>query len=122
MFGCGTFTLLFIYAVLGPTVCFVALAMAIALATSFICTMYRAELSDKTLTQDLALLKRLFDTDTMLLLHPTRADVISYYTRTTDIDYQLLALFIGPGLHTQLTTNTSIRLTEGNARQVMHVL
>ena len=122
MFGSGTFTLLLIYTIMGPTIFFVTISIALAFIASFAITAYRAELSDKSLTQDLALIKNVFNTTAILASTPTHRDVVSYYTRTTDTDYKLLELFVGPGLHTRLCTAHPILSHTGNARQVMYVL
>ena len=122
MFGIGTLSILIIYTMIGPTISFAIVAIAMAFITSVLVTVYKAEITPKTLSQDLSLIKNAFNTDAILASTPTQRDVISYYTNTTNRDYKLLELFVGPGLHTRLSVNYPILHHTGNARQVMYVL
>ena len=122
MFGIGTLSLLIFYTMIGPTISFAIIAIVLAFITSLLVTVYKAEISPTTLSKDLSLIKKAFDTDAILASIPTQRDVISYYTKTTDRDYKLLELFVGPGLHTRLCVNYPILYHTGNARQVMYVL
>ena len=122
MFGIGTASLLIILTLMGPTVSFILIAVVLAYATGIIFTVFKDTLSDETLTQDLASIKRAFNTDTIIKSSPTQQDVISYYTQGADREHRLLELFTGPGLHTCLTANHPIYSHSGKARQVMYVM
>ncbi len=122
MFSWCTLTLLLIRAIMSPTLLFVAASIAAAFVFSLLTSAYKAELSDKSLAQDLAVIQHAFNTTTMLASTPTQQHMVSYYTRTTDKDYRLLELLVGPGLHTRLSAAHPIRSHTGNARQVMYVL
>jgi SAM-dependent methyltransferase len=123
MFGAGIACLLLvIHTIMSPAILCISISIVAAFVASFLSAAYMAELSDKTLAQDLQLIKGAFDTDALLANTPTQRDMVSYYTRTTDLDYSFLALFIGPGLHTRLRANYPILSHTGNARQVMYAL
>jgi hypothetical protein len=62
MFGCGTFTLIILCTVMGPTVTLCIIAIAMAYASSIVVTLYKAELSDVTLSQDIKHINRAFNT------------------------------------------------------------
>jgi SAM-dependent methyltransferase len=122
MFRIGTLSVLILYTMIGPTISLIIIAIAVAYVTSVFVTVYKAELTPATLTKDLALIKNAFNTDAIISSTPTKQDVISYYTTTTNRDYRLLELFAGPGLHTRLCVDYPILHHTGNARQVMYVL
>jgi hypothetical protein len=61
-FGYGMTTLIIIYTVMGPTVTLCIVAIAMAYVSSIVVTLYKAELSDVTLSQDIKLINRAFNT------------------------------------------------------------
>lgn len=70
----------------------------------------RARLNDGSLCEDLNLLARNYRLDTIVGVDKrsyTQASVVRYYTRTTDRDYWLLEMAVGPGMHTKLANGLS---------------
>ena len=62
-------------------------------------------LSEETLVEDLTSIKKALGTtfiEDEINAQYSVDDVIKYYTHTTDRDYKLLELFVGPGLHSRL--------------------
>ena len=75
-------------------------------------------------SQDLCLLRRAFDVDSLLASKDcfTSDDADAYYTRTTDVDYRALELCVGPGMHTVLRAPFPIAGFGGHTRQAVLVL
>lgn len=85
---------------------FLALILLIFLLT--ICLFLYAKnsiLSEETLQEDLTSIEKAFGTkfiEDEINTQYSADNVIKYYTHTTDRDYKLLELFVGPGLHSRL--------------------
>jgi 2-polyprenyl-3-methyl-5-hydroxy-6-metoxy-1,4-benzoquinol methylase len=74
------------------------------------------------LFQDLKILRRAYDVDTLIQKDFCSKDVGVYYSETTDRDYMLLELFVGPGLHSRLRAKYPILSFAGHSRQPAYVM
>lgn len=75
--------------------------------------------NDEVMDADLRAIDAAFGTD----FEPIQEhDVPAYYTGTTQRDYRLLELFIGPGMHTRLTLEAPALHHAGNTAQMLFVL
>lgn len=82
-------------------------------------------LSEETLTEDLVAIEKAYGTkfvEDEINTQYVADNVREYYTHTTDRDYKLLELFVGPGLHSRLEAPFPIGHTGGNTRQPAFVL
>ena len=97
MFGIGTLTTIILFGLMGPTISLCIIAVAFAYVSSVVVTMFRAELSDTMLTQDMAHIKRAFDTDAIVSATPTRKDTAA---KSNKILTRITRTLLGP--HTRL--------------------
>ena len=70
------------------------------------------------------MLKRVLDTEGVLAAKElfTSDDADAYYMRTTDVDYRVLELCVGPGMHTNLRAPHPVLSFGGHTRQAVLVL
>jgi len=69
---------------------------------------YFCELDDKSLSHDLAQLRKIYNIDRILSTSVNTIEMVNYYQKTTDYDYKILQYFKGPGLHSTLNLKTPI--------------
>jgi SAM-dependent methyltransferase len=83
-----------------------------------------SKLSEETLAEDLKSLRSAYGDvlDKELKKDYGARNVQEYYTLTTDRDYKLLELFVGPGLHSRMEAPYPIGHTGGNTRQPAFIL